>query len=300
MDVIKLKSFIAVAKLKNFRKASEELFFSQPAISAQIRELENYYNAELFERTGKRVELTVAGELLLPYAEELVRKFEESRYSVQNAASAEKGRLKIGTSILPGLYYLPDRISEFRELNPEIVFDISLMYSSEIEKLVLDMSIHLGIIGTPEDFHFDDNLSTESVFRDCMVACVYIGHPFYEKDSVSLEELSEEDLILPTKNTFTRKTIEKAMRENKIPLKVTYEISNNEMIKRMVEKKLGITILCSSMIPSDICAGIKAVKIDDLHSYRHINIIFRKDKKLSPPLRNFIDFLVSHPRKNTI
>jgi DNA-binding transcriptional LysR family regulator len=137
MDVIKLQSFIAVAKLKNFRKASEELFFSQPAISAQIRELENYYNAELFERTGKRVELTVAGELLLPYAEELVRKFEESRYSVQNAASAEKGRLKIGTSILPGLYYLPDRISEFRELNPEMFLIYRLCILPKLKSLSL-------------------------------------------------------------------------------------------------------------------------------------------------------------------
>ena len=301
MDVIKLKSFIAVARLRNFRKASEELFFSQPAISAQIKELENYYNVELFERSGKKVELTEAGELLLPYAEELVKKFEESRYSVQNAASAEKGRIKIGTSILPGLYYLPDLIAEFRLINPEIVFDISLMYSTEIERLVLDMSIHLGVIGTPEDFSFGDNLSYESVFRDRLVACVYRGHHLAGREFVTLAELAEEVLILPTRNTFTRKIVEKSMREKRIPFTISYEIANNEMIKRMVEKKLGITILCSSMIPSeDTCSNLKQILIDDLHSYRHINIVFRKDRKLSPPLRSFIEFLSSHPKKNVI
>ncbi len=299
MDVIKLKSFIAVAKLRNFRKASEELFFSQPAISAQIKELENYYNVILFERAGKKVELTEAGELLLPYAVDLVSKFEESRYSVQNAASADRGRIKIGTSILPGLYYLPDLIAEFKEKNPDIVFEISLLYSAEIEKLVYDMNIHLGVIGTPEDFTFQEHLSYESVFRDRLVGCVYSGHPFFDRTFVSLSEFADEELILPTKNTFTRKIVEKSMKEKGIPFRTAYEIANNEMIKRMVEKKLGITIMCSSMIQDDHPV-LKPVIIDDLHSYRHINIVFRKDRKLSPPLRNFIDFLTSHPKKNVI
>ncbi len=297
MDVIKLKSFIAVAKLKNFRKASEELFFSQPAISAQIKELENYYNIELFERKGKRIDLTEAGELLLPYAEDLVRKFEESRYNMQNAAKAEKGRIKIGTSILPGIYYIPDLIAEFKKLNPEIVFEISLMYSREIEKLVLDTTIHIGIIGTPEDFSFEENLVYESVFKDSLLVCVYKEHPFFSKESVSLAELSDEDLILPPQNTYTRKIVEKSMKEKRVPFKIAYEIGNNEMIKRMVEKKLGITVLCSSMLLAENCRELKGIAIEDLHSFRHINMIFRKDRKLSLPLQNFINFIRSHPQK---
>ena len=300
MDVIKLKSFIAVAKLGNFRKASEELFFSQPAISAQIKELEHYYNVSLFERlSGGKIRLTESGELLLDYAEDLVKKFEESRYSVQNAASAARGRISIGTSILPGLYYLPDMIADFREKHSNITFDISLKYSSDIEKLVLSGNIHLGIIGTPEDFVFDSNLTALSVFRDRLVACVYKDHPLAEKDSVTLAELAEYELIFQPRNTFTRKVVEKSMREKHIPFKVDYEIANNEMIKKMVSRKLGITVLCTSMVTeSNSCEELKAIDFEDFHSYRNINIVFRKDRKLSPPLKSFIDFILSHPKKN--
>ncbi len=103
-----------------------------------------------FERIGKKIKLTGAGELLLPYAEDLVTKFEESRYSVQNAFQKSKGRIKVGTSVLPGVYYFPEVLSGFKKEFPEITIDLQVNFSSEIEKGVLDNNFHVGIIGSPE------------------------------------------------------------------------------------------------------------------------------------------------------
>lgn len=294
MDLIKLKSFITVAKLKNFRRASEELYFSQPAISAQIKELENYYNAELFERTGNKIRLTDAGELLLPYAQDLVSKFEESRYSVQNAFSKERGRLKIGTSTLPGVYFMPRIISGFSEAYPKISIDLSVKYSAEIEKDIFENNIHVGIVGTPEGVVFSSSLEKIELIEDHLVVVVNRNHRYFSRDSISIEEISREKLILPGKNTFTRKVVDNEMKKKGFHYNLEYEISNNEMIKKMVENNLGISVLCSSMIGG--CDKISGIKISDLTSHRHINLIYRKDRKISPPMDNFINYVIQESK----
>ncbi len=296
VDLIKLKSFITVARLKNFRKASEELYFSQPAISAQIKELENYYNVELFERIGKKIKLTEAGELLLPYAEDLVTKFEESRYYVQNAFQKSKGRIKLGTSVLPGVYYLPSVLAEFRSDFPDIKIDLQVNYSSEIEKAVLDNILHVGIVGSPEGVVFNSNLENIILLKDQLVACIGQNHRFYNAESVAIEDIAEESLILPGKNTFTRKVLEDEVKRKGLKLNIEYEIANNEMIKKMVGNSLGISVLCSSMIEEG--KEVRAVPIKDLKSHRHIDLIYRKDRKLSPPLQSFINFTIQASRNS--
>ena len=296
MDLIKLKSFITVAKLKNFRKASEELYFSQPAISAQIKELEHYYNVDLFERTGKKIKLTEAGELLLPYAEDLVMKFEESRYYVQNAFQKSKGRIKVGTSVLPGVYYFPSVLAGFRKKFPDISIDLQVNLASEIEKEVLDNVLHVGIIGTPEVVVFNGNIENIILLKDQLVACTGDGHRFYNAESVTIEEIAAEELILPGKNTFTRKVLEDEIKKKGLQCNVAYEIANNEMIKKMVGNNLGISVLCSSMIEEG--ANVRAVPIKDLESHRHIDLIYRKDRKISPPLQSFIDYTVQESKKS--
>jgi DNA-binding transcriptional LysR family regulator len=296
MDLIKLKSFITVAKLKNFRRASEELYFSQPAISAQIKELENYYNTELFERSGNKIKLTEAGELLLPYAQDLVQKFEESRYYVQNAFSKERGRLKIGTSTLPGVYFLPRIISGFTKIYPDIAIDLSVKYSAEIEKDILENNIHAGIIGTPEGVVFNSSLEKVELKKDHLVAVVNKNHKYFSRDSISIEEISRELLILPGKNTFTRKVVDDEMKKKGFHYKLEYEISNNEMIKKMVENNLGVSVLCSSMIGG--CDRISGITINDLSSHRHINLIYRKDRKISPPMDNFLNYVIQESKKS--
>ncbi len=296
MDLIKLKSFITVAKLKNFRKASEELYFSQPAISAQIKELENYYNVELFERTGKKIKLTEAAELLLPYAEDLVTKFEESRYYVQNAFQKSKGRIKLGTSVLPGVYYLPSVLAGFRADFPDIKIDLQVNFSSEIEKAVLDNLLHVGLVGSPEGVVFNGNIENIILLKDQLVACIGRDHRLYNSEYVTIEEIAGEDLILPGKNTFTRKVLEDEIKRKGLRYSVTYEIANNEMIKKMVGNNLGISVLCSSMIEEG--KEVRAVPIKDLKSHRHIDLIYRKDRKISPPLQSFIDYTVQASRNS--
>ena len=296
MDLIKLKSFITVAKLKNFRKASEELYFSQPAISAQIKELEHYYNVELFERIGKKIKLTEAGELLLPYAEDLVMKFEESRYYVQNAFQRSKGRIKVGTSVLPGVYYFPSVLAGFTKKYPDIKIDLQVSFSSEIEKAVLDNVLHVAIIGSPEDVVFNGNVENIVLLEDHLVACVGENHSFYNADSITIEEIAEEELILPGKRTFTRKVLENEIKKKGLSFTPAYEIANNEMIKKMVENNLGISVLCSSMIEEG--AKVRAVPIKDLNSHRHIDLIYRKDRKISPPLQSFIDYTIQASRNS--
>jgi len=151
MDVIKLKAFYTVARLGSFSKAAEKLFFTQPAISSQIKELENEYNAaDHFERIGRNIRLTEERKAVLPYAEAILKSFEESQFAVDSVGDKKLGSIKLGASALPGVNLMPEFVPEFRKLFPMINFQISVNYAYQIRKMVLHNELDMGLVGSIE------------------------------------------------------------------------------------------------------------------------------------------------------
>jgi DNA-binding transcriptional LysR family regulator len=296
MDLIKLKTFYTVARLGNFTRAAETLFFTQPAISLQIKELENEYRCRLFERIGKKVKLTSAGESLLPFAETILKASHNSFDAVSAVLDATSGRIRIGATGFSGVYVLPELITGFKSRYPEVSFDITLRYAKKIRKMILENKLDAGITGGINEPPRDPGLLEKVLARDQIVLVLGPGHRFWDRTDLRTEELADEPVILLPKITVSRQIIRKNFEQKHIPLRVEYEVSNIALIKRMVEKGLGLSFLCRSQIRAECSTGaLRGLPFSDMHIPRTINLIYHRDKSLSPSLSLFIDYLDADP-----
>lgn len=292
MDLIKLKTFHTVARLGNFTRAAEVLFFTQPAISLQIKELENEYRCRLFERIGKKVRLTPAGEALLPFAERILKASKSSFNAVSGVLETTAGRIRFGATGFSGVYVLPELIAGFKGRYPDISFDITLRYATRIRKMILENKLDAGITGSNQEEPRDPGLLEKVLARDSIVAVCGPGHRLWERSEVSVEELADEPVILLPKITLSRQIIQKQFEMRQVPLRTEYEVSNITLIKKLVEKGLGLSFLCRSQIRAECAAGtLRAVPFSDLSIPRTINLVYHRDKDLSPTLTLFVDYL---------
>ncbi len=298
MDLIKLKAFTIIAKSGSFSVAAEELFVTQPAVSAQIKDLERLYDAKLFERIGHHIELTDEGKALLPYAEMIVRAIEESRYAVEDIKVGKRGHIRVGASALPGMYILPDTIYKFRKEYPNFSVSLKVTFATQIRKMISNNELDIGIVGSyqsAENSDINSSLEEEVLYKDEMVLIVSPNHPFRNRMEMSLEELANQPMILSPKTALTRRSIEKQFRELKIPLRIVNEFGNVELIKRMVEKDFGISILPLTAVRKEEKNNhLRYIKISNLNLERRILLVYRKNKKFSKALKAFKEFMKGH------
>src|SRR5438128_8287223 len=146
-----LSVFRAVARHQSFTRAAEELYISQPAVSAHVRELERLYGVELFEQVGRRVRLTEAGRLLEEYANRLLALIEESRRALDELKGLERGRLAVGASTIPGTYFLPQEIARFRSRHPGVAVELLLGDTREALGMLRRGEVDLAGVGESQE-----------------------------------------------------------------------------------------------------------------------------------------------------
>lgn len=292
MDFIKIRTFCTVARLGSFTKAAEVLHFSQPAVSLQIRDLENEYRTPLFERIGRSIKLTAAGMALFPYAEAVLKYDRESKEAVYRTSHAKVGRIRLGVTSFTGIHLLPEIAAEFRSRFPGITIDIVLDYAVHIREKILANEIDLGIIGSSPKATGEVSLLERVLLRDELVVVISSTHPWASRPNVRRSELSDEKMILTPRGTLTRQIVEGTTHKKRLPLNVEYEVSSTPLIKRMVENGLGISLLCRSEIRREREAGwLNGLPVADLQMPRTVITVFHRDKPISPALSSFIDFL---------
>ena len=292
MDLYKLKSFYTVAKLGSFSRAAEVLYLTQPAVSTQIKDLENEYQTKLFDRIGRDIRLTPAGEILIPYVKNILDLLDESRLSVNVLKKAGEGSVKIGVSELPGARLIPSCLSEFLNTYPKVHVSITAKKSSEISELVKTNKVDIGIIGNSSPEISAGDFKGTTIYKDRIVAALSPDHPLAGKESLTVKELSNQPLIVSLKNTVSRQAIDKLFHRLNIPYKIAYEIENKSMIKTMIEKNLGISFFSFLEIEKESEYGcLKTLSISDYPFYRYIQIIYHKNKNLSPTQKAFYDFI---------
>ncbi|RKX91978.1 MAG: hypothetical protein DRZ90_14390, partial [Spirochaetes bacterium] len=189
MDLIKLKSFLAITELGSFSRAAEVLYFSQPAISAHIKELEYEYDTKLFNRIGRKIELTKSGEALVYYVESILDTFEESKKAINSLKEAGLGELSIGTSSLPGAHLVPEYLSRYKLQNPEVTFNVTISKAVDIREMVLKNKLDIGIIGSQDAEYKDIRLEEKIIDRDEMVLAIPNTHVLSGKEKVSIFDL---------------------------------------------------------------------------------------------------------------
>ncbi len=286
MDYDQLASFLEVAKLQSFSRAAEKLFRTQPAISAQVRLLEQECGEKLFDRSGKKVLLTPAGEILCRYAEKLLGLQKEALQAIAELNQTPRGKLYIGANEATCLYVLPRTFARFKHLYPLVQISIYRNFSHKILQKVQEGAVDLGIVTLPQTIN---NMEVIPVFRDEVQVVVPKNHPLAKNRSVTVEQMSQHPLILP-KTGHTRVVIDRLLRDYRDHLQISMELASVETIKKFVGAGLGISLISRTYAHPEVTAGLlKLIPLDSQKIYRELGLVYRRDRYLSLPAKVFID-----------
>lgn len=286
MDYDQLASFLEVAKLNSFSRAAEKIYRTQPAISAQVRLLEQECGEKLFDRSGKKVTLTPAGEILKKYAEKILGMQKEALQAIAELNQTPRGKLYIGANEATCLYVLPKTFAKFKQLYPLVQISIYRNFSHKIMQKVQEGAVDLGIVTLPQPAA---NMEVVPVFKDEVQVVVPKAHPLAKNRSVSVEEFVQYPLILP-KTGHTRVVMDRLLRDYRDRLQISMELASVETQKKFVGAGLGISLISRSYAQSDVAAGIlKLIPLAGEKLFRELGMIYRRDRYLSLPAKVFIE-----------
>jgi DNA-binding transcriptional LysR family regulator len=294
MDYDQLASFLEVARLQSFSRAAEKIYRTQPAISAQIRLLEQECGERLFDRSGKRVQLTQAGEILQRYAQKIIDLHRDALQAIAELNQTARGKLHIGANEATCLYVLPKTFARFKQLYPLVQISIYRSFSHKIVQKVQEGAVEIGVVTLPQTA---PNLEVLPVHRDEMQLVVPARHPLSKHRSVTLGEVVQYPLIIP-KTGRTRVVLDRLLREKRNELQVSMELASVETIKKFVGAGLGVTFLSRSYAQPEVAAGVlKVIPIEGVRLQRELGLIYRRDRYLSLPAKVFIEVVraSTHP-----
>lgn len=287
MEVRDLQVFISVAKHLNYTRAGEEVHLSQPSVSVRIKQLESELGVKLFEQLGKKVALTEAGQLLVTYANRVIRAVEDARHAIEELQGLDRGSLRIGASTTPGMYIIPRTIARFKQLHPNIEVHLGIRDTREIEDGVIRNEFDFGFVGG----HLaGDEVDVLPWLRDELVLIVPPTHRLASKKIVKRDDLAKERFIGRESGSATRATVADRLKELEIQLETVMEMENPESLKKAVQSGLGVAFISKFAVETELKAkAIAAVRIQKLSISRELKIVYRRDKHLSRAARAFIE-----------
>lgn len=281
--------FYMVARLQSFSKAAQELSISQPAVSIQVRELENSLGASLLHRMRRELRLTETGEAVFSYTQRIFALSEEMHRVVQDIQGLHTGKLTIGSSTTPGEYILPWLIGKFRQKHSGIQVSLSISNTQSVIDQIYTHELDMGMAGSPVNVK---GLASFPYVLDNLVIIASPGHPLAEQEEIQMRELRKHDFIMREVGSATRKAAEDLLHARRVEPKVTMELGSNEAIKRAVAAGLGLGILSEFSITPDVAAGlIKVLRVNRWDCSRQLSVFYRDDKYLSAAQHAFIEFL---------
>ncbi len=290
LNLNQLRVFHAAAKVQSFTRAAEALFLTQPGISKHIKELEEYYGTRLFDRLGKKVVLTQAGEILYEKTEKIFNMIDQLKVEIDELHGLTRGTLNIGASITIGIYILPAVLGRFRSMYPKIDVRMDIALNQQIIEMVLNNSIDFGFLGSPVH---DDRVKLESFFKDELVLIVPSNHEWAMRDTIEPHELLHCPFIFSRQGSGTRAIIEEKLGRIGINFKNTMEFGHTEAVKKAVEAGLGVSIISKATISREEHLGVvRALRISGVDLKRDFYFAYRNDKYLSNLDKTFLQFIV--------
>ena len=291
MDFDQLETFLEVAKHVSFSRAAEKRFRTQPAISSQIRALEEEVGAKLFDRSGGKVSLTAAGKAFQKYVEETLEARKAMLVALAETERVPRGEIVVGANEGTCLHILPEVFSGFKKLYPDVSVNIKRSDYAKILESVTDNSVDFGVVSLPIT---DNRLTAVLIHQDELVLIAPPQHPVSKLKSVTVAEIAKYPLVVP-KLGHTRDGIEQLFHERRLKPNYTMELDSSELLKRFVAADVGIGFIASSNVQEDVRAKVLvAIPIADAQIRRDLALVFRRDKALSRAALAFIDIAVKH------
>jgi DNA-binding transcriptional LysR family regulator len=285
MDIQGIQAFLTVSATGSFSRAADQLYLTQPAISKRIQALEHSLGITLFDRIGKTVRLTEAGHALLPSCKRIVGEIAESQRVISNLRNTTSGTLWLATSHHIGLHRLPRVLRDYSTRFPEVELKLSFMDSEQACQQIINGEIELAIITLPDEA--DQRLEMQAIWDDPLSVAVSRHHPLASADQQTINQLLEYAAVLPSKGTYTRKLIDRALNLDET-VNILLETHYLETIKAMVQAGLGWSMLPLSMLDR----SLTSLAIKHSRTSRQLGIVMHKMRTKSNAANAMINLLM--------
>ncbi len=284
MDIQNIRAFLMVAETGSFSRAAEKLFITQPAVSKRIATLELALDCKLFDRLGKTVQPTQAGQAIIPSYVRILAEIDETQRIISTLRNQVSGQLKFGTSHHIGLHRLPPILRHYTLQHPDVELDIQFMDSEQAGPLILQGNLELALITLPDNI--EKPLTTIPVWTDHMHCVVSHTHTLASQKSLSSKQLSLYGVILQSHSTHTRNIIDTALKLD-TDIKIIMESNYLETIKAMIQHGLGWGVLPESMIDD----SLQKLTIKGVNMERHLGLLLHQSRTLSSSANALLETL---------
>ncbi|MBD3611469.1 MAG: LysR family transcriptional regulator [Hydrogenovibrio crunogenus] len=296
----RLQVFYTVAKVLSFTKAAETLHMTQPAVTFQVKQLEEFFNTRLFDRTHNKITLTDAGKIVYDYAEKILDHYEKMNSEVRELTGEVTGSLLIGASTTIAEYMLPSLLGAFKKQFEDVNIRLQVGNTDAIVAMVENNMIDLGVVEAPV---YNKNLEVEVCRLDEMVLIVPHGHPLSNRDKISIEDMRKYRYISREEGSGSRSVIDNYIREQGLSysdLNVVMELGSPEAVKMAVESDVGLAIVSRTTISKELKLGtLKALPLDPPLN-RPFSHVRQKHKFRHRAVGELLDFAVDYCKEKAV
>ena len=289
MQIESLKVFCDLSETESFTKAAQINHVTQSAVSQQISSLERQFKSLLIYRSKKKFRLTREGQVLYDYSKQIIQTYDALFSRLQEIKDIISGTIRLATIYSIGLHDLPPYLKKFLKAYPTVNVHVEYRRSNQVYEDVLGNVVDLGLVAYPVK---DAKLEIIPLRKDMMVLVCHPQHPFAKLKSVPLKAISGQKFIGFEPDIPTRRAIDKILKENEVQVQHVMEFDNIETVKRAVEIDAGISIVPHGTITQEVSKQtLVEIKIDDEEFYRPLAAIHKKNKVLSPAMKQFLSVL---------
>ncbi len=287
----RLRVFHSVARNLSFTRAAEELFLTQPAVTFQIRQLEEHFNTRLFDRHHNRITLTEAGVAAYQYADRILELYQETEKAVFEMTGETRGIIKLGVTTTPGEYLLPKILIRFHDLFPNVRIRVTTNNTLQVIRRLGDGTIDLGMVEGPVS---EKKTTVAPCLADELVLICTPDHPLAQMEEVPFPEMKKYPFASREEGSGTRAIIVEHLASKGIDyqqLDIAMELGTSEAVKAIVSKGAGFGIVSRISLRKELTMGTLVYRrIRDLPLYRSINFVYRQESFSSKAVEEFLNF----------
>ena len=289
MQIESLKVFCDLAETESFTKAAQINIVTQSAVSQQISALERTFKSLLIERSKKKFRLTREGQVLYDYSKQIIQTYESLHSKLQELKDIISGTIRVATIYSIGMHDLPPYIKKFMKSYPTVNIHVEYRRANQVYDDVLSNVVDLGLVAYPQK---DTKLEIIPLRKEPLVLICHPQHPFTRQKAIKLKSLAGQKVIGFEPDIPTRKALDKILKEYGVEVKHVMEFDNVETVKRAVEIDAGISIVPQGTVLQEIAKQtLTAITIEDGEFYRPLAAIYKKNKVLSPAMKQFLSIL---------
>lgn len=295
MQIESLKVFCDLAETESFTKAAQINQVTQSAVSQQVSTLERNFKALLIERSKKKFRLTREGQILYDYAKQIIDLGDTLHSKLQEVRDVVSGTIRVATIYSIGLHDLPPYIKRFMRSYPAVNVHVEYRRSNQVYDDIVGNADDLGLVAYPVK---DSKIEIVPLRKDKLVLICHPKHPLAKESNVPLAQVAGQKFVAFEPDIPTRKAIDKMLKDAGVEVETVMEFDNIETVKRAVEIDAGLSIVPASTVTQEVAKhSLAQVEVEGGSLFRQLAVIHKKNKVLSPAMKQFITLLKTEPGK---